>query len=282
MLLDLSKLENIKLSDGNAKIRIDKFNQRIKIISIDGDIEELMSRLAPFITQHKVGKLVYIAKREKIEEFKKQGFIMEAKVENFFNGAPGYFLSKFLTYERKMSIRIPEEEEVLIKAREYINEDFNYSVKNQFLIRNANKEDAKELAELYHSIFETYPSPMNDSEYIKFAMDNNVFFKVAVYDGKIVSSASADTDPKHLNAEITDCATKKSHRGTGLMGRLIYELEKELRIKNYKVLYSTARSISTGMNIVFAKHNYEYAGRLINHCHICGQFEDMNIWMKTL
>lgn len=282
MLLDLSKLENINLSSGNAKIRIDKFNQRIKIISIDGDIAELLDRLTPFITEYKIGKLVYIAKKEKIEEFKKQNFIIEAKVENFFNGAPGYFLSKFLVYERKMSIQIPEEEEVLIKAREYINENFNYDVKHQYLIRNANKEDAKELAELYDSIFQTYPSPMNDSDYIKFAMNNNVFFKVAVYDRKIVSSASADTDPQHLNAEITDCATKNSHRGNGLMGRLIYELEKDLQIKNYKVLYSTARSISTGMNIVFAKHNYEYAGRLINHCHICGQLEDMNIWMKTL
>ena len=35
------------------------------------------------------------------------------------------------------------------------------------------------------------------------------------------------------------------------------------------------------MNIVFAKHDYVYGGRLINHCHICGQFENMNIWCKV-
>lgn len=282
MLLDSSKLENINLSNGNAKIRVDKFNQRIKIKSINGSIEELMSKLAPFIKYYKFGKIIYISKKDKLEEFKKQGFIMEAKIDKFFNGDPGYFLSKFITIDRKTSIRIPEEEEVLIKAREYIDEEFEHSVEDQYVIRSATKEDAEELAKLYDSIFETYPSPMNDSEYIKAAMDNNMLFKVAVYGGEIVSAASADMDIDNFNAEMTDCATKKDHRGSGLMGRLLYELEEELRTRNFKVLYSTARSISTGMNIVFAKHNYEYAGRLINHCHICGQFEDMNIWMKTL
>jgi putative beta-lysine N-acetyltransferase len=81
---------------------------------------------------------------------------------------------------------------------------------------------------------------------------------------------------------MTDCATLKSHRGHGLMGHLLFELEKYLKSREYKVLYSTARAISTGMNIVFAKHSYAYGGRLVNHCHICGQFENMNIWIKLL
>ncbi len=66
------------------------------------------------------------------------------------------------------------------------------------------------------------------------------------------------------------------------MGRLIFELEKEMKNREYKVLYSTARAITVGMNIIFSKHNYEYGGRLVNHCHICGQFENMNIWVKEL
>jgi len=61
---------------------------------------------------------------------------------------------------------------------------------------------------------------------------------------------------------------------------LIFELEKDLRTRKYKVLYSTARAISTGTNIVFAKHDYVYGGRLTTHCHICGEFENMNIWSK--
>lgn len=282
MLLEIPKTDTVQLANGTARIKLDHFNQRIKIVSFEGNLEELVDRLMSLSNESKVGKIFYISPKEEIEEFKKHGFIMEAKVFDFLNGSPGYFLSKFLIPERKMSMLIPEEEEVLIKSREYIDEEYEYEKYNQYVIRTANKEDAEQLAALYDKVFETYPSPMNDPDYIQYAMDNHVLFKAAVYQNEIVSAASADMDPKYLNAEMTDCATSKAHRGKGLMGRLIFELEKELRHKKYKVFYSTARSISTGMNIVFAKHNYEYGGRLVNHCHICGQFEDMNIWVKVL
>ncbi|MDF2506042.1 putative beta-lysine N-acetyltransferase [Clostridium sp.] len=282
MILEVPKIENIQFLGGNVNIKFDEFNKKIKIVSFEGEVKNLVDRLITLSSNNKVGKIFYVSTKEKIEEFKAEGFIMEAKVYNFLNGKPGYFLSKFITAERKMSMVIPEEEEVLIKSREYADEDYKYDTYNQYLIRNASKEDAKQLAELYDSVFETYPSPMNNSDYIKFVMDHNVFFKIAVYENKIVSAASADMDPTNLNVEMTDCATDRAHRGNGLVGRLIFELEKELKNKQYKVLYSMARSISTGMNIVFSKHDYEYSGRLVNHCHICGQFEDMNIWVKVL
>lgn len=282
MLLEIPKIENIQFHGGTVKVKVDEFNQKIKIVSFEGEVENLVDRLMTLSNKNKVGKIFYVSPKEKIEEFKAEGFIMEAKVYNFLNGKPGYFLSKFVTDERKMSMVIPEEEEVLIKSREYADEDYEYDKYNKYFIRNASKEDAKQLAELYDSVFETYPSPMNNPDYIKFVMDHDVFFKIAVYENKIVSAASADMDPINLNVEMTDCATDRSHRGKGLVGRLIFELEKELKNKQYKVLYSMARSISTGMNIVFSKHDYEYSGRLVNHCHICGKFEDMNIWVKIL
>jgi putative beta-lysine N-acetyltransferase len=282
MLLDIPKIDEIQIKDGNARIKFDTFNQRIKIVSFKGDLENLVDQLIAYSKKGTIGKIFSIIPKEDITIFKDQGFIIEAKVDQFLKGQPGYLLSKFLIPERKMSMSLPEEEEVLIKSREYISEEYTDPTYKKYTIRAAAKEDADELAELYDGVFETYPSPMNDSNYIQYAMDNNVFFKVAVYENKIVSAASADVDPINLNSEMTDCATIKSHRGHGLMGHLIFELEKELKARKYKVLYSTARAISTGMNIVFAKHDYAYGGRLINHCHICGQFENMNIWVKVL
>lgn len=282
MIIEIPKTENIQFSKGTAKIKFDEFNKRIKIVSYEGEVKNLIDRLMILSNKNKIGKIVYISSKEQIEEFKTEGFIMEAKVYNFLNGKPGYFLSKFITSERKMSMVIPEEEEVLIKSREYADEDYECDTYNKYLIRNACQEDAEQLANLYDSVFESYPSPMNNPDYIRFVMEHDVFFKIAVYENKIVSSASADMDPINLNVEMTDCATYKGHRGKGLMGRLIFELERELKNKQFKVLYSMARSISTGMNIVFSKHDYEYSGRLVNHCHICGRFEDMNIWVKIL
>lgn len=281
MLLDLPKMEEIQIKNGSARIKFDEFNQRVKILSFKGDLEDLMNQLTVYENKCTIGKVFSIIPKEDIEVYKAQGFIIEAKIDQFLNGKPAYFLSKFLTSNRKTSMHLPEEEEVLIRSREYISEDYINPTYEKYTIRDVRKEDADELAKLYDEVFETYPSPLNNSTYIQFAMDHNVFFKVAVYENKIVSAASADTDPINLNAEITDCATSKSFTGHGLIGRLIFELEKDLKAKNYKVLYSTARAISTGMNIVFAKHDYVYGGRLVNHCHICGQFENMNIWCKV-
>ncbi len=282
MKKDAIKSKEIKLSEGISKVIIDRFNQRIKIISLFGELKELLDKLDADITKHRLEKLFCVTKKDQLDIFKEQGFIIEAKIAGLLHGKDGYFLSKFLSPKRKINNHIPEEEEVLIKAREYLQEDFLYNIKNQYIIRNAKKEDANELGCLYDNVFETYPTPLNDPDYIIHAMDHNTFFKVAIYDGCIVSAASADMDEQNLNAEITDCATNDTHRQEGLMGRLIYELEKEMKQRNYKVLYSIARSISPGINIVFAKHGYEYGGRLVNHCHICGQFENMNIWLKNL
>lgn len=281
MFLDLPQIEEIQIKNDSARIKFDEFNQRVKVISYKGDLEDLMEKLSAYESKSAIGKIFSIVPKDDISVYKEQGFIIEAKIEQFFNGQPAYFLSKFLTHKRKMSMNLPEEEEVLIRSREYISEDYMNPTYEKYTIRDVVKEDADELAKLYDEIFETYPSPLNNSNYIQFSMDHNVFFKVALYENKIVSAASADIDPINLNAEITDCATSKSHRGHGLIGRLIFELEKDLRLKKYKVLYSTARATSTGMNIVFAKHDYEYGGRLINHCHICGEFENMNIWCKV-
>jgi len=99
---------------------------------------------------------------------------------------------------------------------------------------------------------------------------------------KIVSAASADMDYTNLNAEITDCATYPEYRGQGLLSNLVYSLEQDLTQKGFYTLCSLSRAMNPGINSVLFKHGYKYTGRLISNCHICGGFEDMNIWVKKL
>ena len=51
---------------------------------------------------------------------------------------------------------------------------------------------------------------------------------------------------------------------------------------DFKILYSLSRAINPSINKVLANLDYKYCGRLVNNCHICGDFEDMNIWVKKL
>jgi hypothetical protein len=66
------------------------------------------------------------------------------------------------------------------------------------------------------------------------------------------------------------------------MSHLVQELEKEAISLGLITLYTIARSLSIGINGVFARFGFKYYGRFVNNCDICGQFQDMNLWSKPL
>jgi hypothetical protein len=44
--------------------------------------------------------------------------------------------------------------------------------------------------------------------------------------------------------------------------------------------YTSARSLSFGMNITFCRRGYSYAGTLVNNTCISGDIESMNVYYK--
>ena len=81
---------------------------------------------------------------------------------------------------------------------------------------------------------------------------------------------------------MTDCATRASDRGRGLMYHLLLRLEGDLRKRGIATGYTMARASSKSMNAVFFRLGYMYGGRMINSCDIGGGYENMNIWSKDL
>ncbi|TDA64050.1 MAG: hypothetical protein D9V47_14435 [Clostridia bacterium] len=105
---------------------------------------------------------------------------------------------------------------------------------------------------------------------------------IMTYREKLVSAASAEIDQGNLVAEVTDCATRLSFRGRGCIRVQIAALEAELTRRGLLTAYSLARATSPGMNAALHRMGYTYQGRLRNNCHICGSYEDMNLWVKRL
>jgi putative beta-lysine N-acetyltransferase len=98
---------------------------------------------------------------------------------------------------------------------------------------------------------------------------------------KIVAVSSAEIDAEAKNVEMTDFATLYDYRGNGLAGALLARMEAEMSAMGIKKAYTIARALSAGVNILFARAGYEYAGTLINNTNICGQIESMNVWHKS-
>jgi putative beta-lysine N-acetyltransferase len=274
--------ENVEQDDYTTELYIDFQNKRLKLIKYNGNVEKIIKNTIALCGKYGIGKILATVQANDRQGFLTHGFVQEAVIEKFFKGKIGYNVSYFYDPARAISHRIIEEDEIIEKAKEYKGQ--YEPIKNSgFYYRTANIKDAEEMARLYDAVFKTYPTPIDNVEYIKNVIQNNkAFFKVAEYGNQIVSAASAELNHEFLNAEITDCATFQELRGKGLLSELVFQIESSLKEKNFRTLFGVARAISLGINIVFSKHGYQYAGRQINNSNIMGKLEDMNIWVKSI
>ncbi|OEF97559.1 putative beta-lysine N-acetyltransferase [Desulfuribacillus alkaliarsenatis] len=275
----------MKLTDSGFSITIYVDASNSRIVTKDyqvSDYKALVDKLDYICKKNKLTKLFFKAKAPDWIPLLSYGFILEGVIKNFFNGQDAYSLAKYYSSERRYSKLTEQEDEIIKGIIEKGASEIDTDLEADYKLRKADKNDIEQLVKLYDQVFETYPTPITDKNYVSEAMDDNVLFMIIEHDGKIISAASADIDKNNKNAEMTDCATNPAYRGKGLMSALICALEQEMLKNNINCLYTIARAKSFGMNAVFFKHGYTYTGRLINNCDISGQFEDMNIWTKSL
>lgn len=278
---DIPKMINKVTSDFVATIQIDALNKRLKLLDYKAEnFMNLTNFLIKTANQNKLDKIIIYGKENDWKHFLNIGFTLETIHPYYFCGKPLYYLAKFLTKERVKRDHIRQKNEIIavasIKGRYK-----NHTLPRNFTLRPATSQDITGLIKLYQEVFESYPTPIYEKEYLTKSMENDNFFMVITNEkNKIVSALSADIDKNNLCAEITDCATLPEYRINKLMYHLVMEIEKEMKKINLVSLYTIARAISPGINTVFSRNDYKYCGRFIKNCHICGDYEDMNLWVK--
>ncbi len=275
-----SEQKRIHAASYQADIVVDYFNRRLRVLEYRGNLMSLLDDVNELAAMHSFEKIICMAKREDLFEFMSCGFMIEAKIQKYFNGSDAYFVTKYFTNERRNSDKWMEEEKIMTDILRNPRE--NKPTDTQFLFRKATPEDAGQLAKLYDTVFQIYPTPLNNPDYIQKVMKDSTVFYVALDNGVIISSASAEVNHTFYNAELTDCATLDAYRKHGLMKKLLIQLEKELINNGIYCAYSIARALSYGMNKSFYQLGYSYTGRLTNNCYIFDKIEDMNVWVKDL
>ncbi len=275
-----SEQKRLHAASYHADLVVDYFNRRLRVLEYRGNLMSLLDEVNEIAEMNSFEKIICMAKREDLFEFMSCGFMVEAIVQKYFNGSDAYFVTKYFTNERRNSDKWMEEEKIMTDILRNPRE--NNPTNTQFLIRKATPEDAEQLAKLYDTVFQIYPTPLNNPDYIQKVMKDSTVFYVALDDGVIISSASAEVNHTFYNAELTDCATLDDYRKHGLMKKLLIHLEKELINNGIYCAYSIARAVSYGMNKSFYQLGYSYTGRLTNNCYIFDKIEDMNVWVKDL
>lgn len=274
---------NIQGEGFSANLFLDHYNQRIRVTYYEGtNIDELVMRVRELAEANNFDKIVFKASEKDWQLFLPHGYVLEAVIKYYLQGKSAFVVSKFRSQERLTSNSLMEEvlliEQIMSKAAKVEDR----AIPEGYTCRLATRDDIPALAALYDDIFASYPSPLSHLEYLETVFQKMNIFGVITHEGKIIAAASAELNPAHKAAELTDCATLKAHRGKGLMTIILRKLELELISREYQCGFTMARARSFGMNNVFHTLGYEFMGRLVNNCDIYGAYEDMNIWVKPL
>ncbi len=272
-----------ELDQESHVFEVDPRNSRVKLMEYrPQDLPLLSKRLVSMAEEQSLGKIIVYAHMGDVSTLQEQGFEVEGTIDGFRDGDPVCMMARFVDQERAISVNAEEKDRIVKMAKMASEKKPTVDLPEGFDLRPAKPEDAPSLAQLYKEVFTSYPTPIDQPEEIERAMEDEVYFSVVTHKEKIVSASSADVFPEQKVAEMTDCATLPAYRGKGLVSVLFSHLEERMRSRGIPNLFSLTRAVSVGMNVIAAKHGYCYRGRLVQNCHIAGQYEDMNIWVKTL
>lgn len=284
--------QRVNISEGEWEIKafISRTNKRIRVMEYSGkNLEGIISRLDDLAQENKwVTKIFAKAKKTDVPKFIRRGYEVEGIIRKYFSGDDAVVVSRFLDPGRKyVNPEIAKDE---LKIMDNLRKTKGIGVYSppplpagyRFTIAK-NRAHFEDLANLYRQIYESYPFPIFEADYLEETAKSHIIYGL-VYnsDGRLVAAASAEIDAEHKNAEMTDFATLPSERGRGLACIILKFLEEKIVERGISALYTIARSRSVGMNKVFKRAGYEYTGKLVNNCHICGSFENMSIWCKNL
>ncbi|MBV4422151.1 putative beta-lysine N-acetyltransferase [Clostridium tyrobutyricum] len=279
MILTNYKSDNYYAKINQSKIYVDYVNSLAKIVDFHNISVQNIKRLVHFASRQHLGKIIYNCDAASFKNFIKAGFKLEGKIDSYFKGESAFCMSYFISKKRKLYNKHSMENLILIQS---LNAESTFvpDTTLKYNIRYAEKRDAKQMSELFSKVFFECPSPLFDEKYLKDNMNKRILYKTAVYNGKIISAASAYLNEEDLNAELINCATHPNYRNKGVVSNIISSFESDLISMGYMGIYSLSRATCTSINFALSKNNYKFRGRLINNCNIYGEFEDMNIWVK--
>jgi putative beta-lysine N-acetyltransferase len=274
-----------KIGKGST-IQHGKFNDRIYLMKLDPlDFPDILDEIRQIARENQYTKIFTKVPSWAAPKFLSDGYIMEGFIPDFYHKKQAaFFLSKFLDSDRLMGIEYNRLTEFgrLLNARYEEAATFNKSksADRKFKIQRLDESQVDQITDIYRAVYLSYPFPIHKPGYILSTMKDHVHYYGAERRGKLIALASAEVDPKGLNAEMTDFATLPDYRGNNLATRLLVEMEKDVKAQDIGTLYTIARLNSPAMNKTFLKQGYTYAGTLINNTNIAGAIESMNVLYK--
>lgn len=275
------KIETI----GSSLIHHGKFNNRIYLLSLaHNEAPKVIPKLDELAEENGYTKIFAKIHSDALPEFVLNGYGIEAFVPDFYSGdADCIMVAKFFDEERS---RIPKEK--VERFNDLLN-SFSHSENgieqemDKYRHSVLSHQHILPVTEVFKRVFETYPFPVHDADYISETMDSDGSKYYGIWeDDDLMGISTAEIDLVNKNAEMTDFAVLPEYRGRRLALRLLNFMEEEMKTAGIKTVYTIARLGELGMNKTFLKAGYKFTGTLVKNTNIGGSIESMNIFYKRL
>jgi beta-lysine N6-acetyltransferase len=267
---------------GHSVIQHGPLNSRVYLMKLAGqDLPEIIFKIDVLAKREGYTKIFAKVPLQVKPLFDEAGYVQEAAIPGFYHGeSDAVFLCRYLDPQRQKDAAKEKIEEILTLAKDKAETEPKAAADDGIEIRQAREDDAEILAAVYKTVFESYPFPIHEPDYLRQTMRTHVRYFCAVEDGKVIAASSAEMDREAENVEMTDFAALPACRGRGVAVQLLRYMEKSMQAEGMKTFYTIARALSAGMNVTFARCGYRFGGTLTNNTNICGQIESMNVWYK--
>ena len=270
--------DKIETIDGSV-IQHGFHNDRIYVMHLHGNTSgTLIPKLDRMAKAHGYGKIFAKIPVDYWKTFKLAGYTKEAVIPSFFRGTTdGLFIAKFFSVDRQ---RVGNRNR--FGPVERISKGTRRDGRTPLPVIPCTPSESVALGKIYRQVFESYPFPIHQPEFLNRSMEKNTSYFCIQAKNKIVAAAAAEIDSASNTCEMTDFATLPEHRRNGFAGMLLDRLEVKAQNHGLRTAYTISRADSYGMNRVFKKMGYRYAGQLVKNTQIGGRIRSMNVWYKRI
>lgn len=270
---------------GKSIIQHGPHNRRVYLMKPHyQDTRSIMPYLDSLVRSKKYEKiLVKIPSRDEAA-YKEHGYVQEAVIPEYFNdGEHAVFMCKYFSPGRELITEQKRIQEILSLAIQQKQQPETGTKKCSLAPHICSIEDTCEMILVFKAVFETYPFPIFDKNYLSEVIKKKQAQYCCIRKNKrIVAIAAAEIDLDNQGVEMTDFATLPEYRRQRLAGCLLEDMEQTMAKQGMRTAFSIARALSPGMNILFARKGYSFGGTLGNNTNIAGRIESMNVWHKQL
>jgi putative beta-lysine N-acetyltransferase len=267
---------------GHSRIQHGPLSDRVYLMHLgDGEGGTVIDAMQSLARDRGYTKLFAKIPAKSAAAFTDAGFKTEARIPDFYtDGDAALFMSRFRSEDRCRPDDAGKIRKVLETALRRADAGIKRPLPDDCELTLMDPNHAHQMADLYTRVFESYPFPIFDPAYIRRTMEENFRYFGIFRNARLIALASAERSES--GTEMTDFATDPDYRRASLAAHILAAMEADARQNGIKTAFTIARSVSYGINIMFARGGYSFAGTLVNNTNISGRVQSMNIWYKSL